>query len=150
MATALAKKPQPAVDTTSTSTPSRSTPFDPFMPPYAPGAYITDVSTTHSLLLNKYNVNAGHVLVITKVCVLYGGEDVGSKPSERRTKIFHQTSPAINQLIQNSIQMFLLHFYSLTQFPLLPQDFAPQQAPLTLTDMHAFWTVCSSHARHVW
>lgn len=38
----------------------------PFLPPFEPGIFITNLSDTHNLLFNKYCVVKNHVLVVTK------------------------------------------------------------------------------------
>jgi len=40
---------------------------NPFLPPFADGALVTEISDTHNLLLNRYNLVPRHVLVTTKV-----------------------------------------------------------------------------------
>lgn len=39
--------------------------FDPFMPPFEPGLFITELSRTHNLLFNKFMICKMHVLVTT-------------------------------------------------------------------------------------
>ena len=39
---------------------------DPFMPPYAPGLFVGEISATHVSLLNKYPVLDHHALIITR------------------------------------------------------------------------------------
>jgi ATP adenylyltransferase len=53
----LAKKP-------SLQTPS-PTFKDPFLPPFEEGLFINELSETHSLLFNKFQVCKEHVLVVT-------------------------------------------------------------------------------------
>ena len=38
---------------------------DPFMPPFEPGLFISELSETHTLLFNKFQVCNKHVLVVT-------------------------------------------------------------------------------------
>ncbi len=38
----------------------------PFLPPFEPGIFITELSETHNLLFNKYCVVKNHVLVVTR------------------------------------------------------------------------------------
>lgn len=40
--------------------------IDPFMPPYEDELFVADVSGTHSLLLNKFNVIDHHLLLVTR------------------------------------------------------------------------------------
>lgn len=53
----LAHKPQPEQ-----GMPSR----DPFLPPYDPRLFVSDVSPTHVCLLNKFNVVDHHLLIVTR------------------------------------------------------------------------------------
>ena len=39
---------------------------DPFMPPFEPGLFITELSDTHNLLFNKFCICKEHTLVTTK------------------------------------------------------------------------------------
>ena len=39
---------------------------DPFMPPFEEGLFIDELTTTHSLVFNKFSVCDNHVIVITK------------------------------------------------------------------------------------
>jgi ATP adenylyltransferase len=39
---------------------------DPFVEPFEPGAFIDEVTETHSLIFNKFSVCDQHVIVITK------------------------------------------------------------------------------------
>jgi ATP adenylyltransferase len=39
---------------------------DPFLPPYTPGQFISDISPTHALMYNSYPICDYHLLVITK------------------------------------------------------------------------------------
>ena len=39
---------------------------DPFMPPFLPGLFISDLSPTHRLLFNKFSVCKEHSLVVSK------------------------------------------------------------------------------------
>jgi len=39
---------------------------DPFAPPYEPDLYVGAISATHVVLLNKYNVLPGHLLLVTR------------------------------------------------------------------------------------
>lgn len=39
---------------------------DPFLPPYQPGLWVGDLSATHAVLLNKYNVLPHHLLIVTR------------------------------------------------------------------------------------
>lgn len=36
------------------------------MPPFEPGAFIDELTATHSLIFNKFSVSDHHVIVITK------------------------------------------------------------------------------------
>lgn len=38
---------------------------DPFLPPFEPGLFITELSETHRLIFNKFQVCKDHVLVVT-------------------------------------------------------------------------------------
>ena len=40
---------------------------DPFSPPFEPGRFITDLSSTHRLIANKYPIVKNHVLIVTSV-----------------------------------------------------------------------------------
>ena len=40
--------------------------FDPFMPPFEDGLFITDLTESHSLVFNKFSVCKEHVICITK------------------------------------------------------------------------------------
>lgn len=48
------------------SSPVGSAVNDPFMPPYERDLFVGDLSDTHAALLNKYNVLANHLLIITR------------------------------------------------------------------------------------
>lgn len=39
---------------------------DPFLPPYDPDLFVTDLTPTHICLLNKYNVVEHHALIVTR------------------------------------------------------------------------------------
>ena len=41
-------------------------PFDPFMPPFQPGLYLSELTDTHRLLFNKFCIVKEHSLVVTK------------------------------------------------------------------------------------
>lgn len=40
---------------------------NPFMPPFEPGQFITDLGKTHRLLVNKFMLAERHVLIVTKI-----------------------------------------------------------------------------------
>ncbi len=40
--------------------------FNPFLPPFQEGLFISDITEHHRLLFNKYSVCDEHVLVVTK------------------------------------------------------------------------------------
>ncbi|HYW04706.1 MAG TPA: DUF4922 domain-containing protein [Gammaproteobacteria bacterium] len=40
--------------------------FDPFRPPYQPGLWVGDLSSTHAVVLNKFNVLPQHLLLVTR------------------------------------------------------------------------------------
>ncbi|HYW92934.1 MAG TPA: DUF4922 domain-containing protein [Gammaproteobacteria bacterium] len=40
--------------------------FDPFRPPYQPGLWAGDLSATHAVVLNKFNVLPQHLLLVTR------------------------------------------------------------------------------------
>ena len=61
MLTSLAKKP-----TLKDNTNKDAKPFDPFMPPFEPGLFVSDLSTTHRLLFNKFMICKQHSLVVSK------------------------------------------------------------------------------------
>lgn len=39
---------------------------DPFLPPYEPDLFVTDLTVTHAVLLNKFPVLADHLLLVTR------------------------------------------------------------------------------------
>ena len=65
--TSLASKPTLKDSTKSTGAkPKKKVTFDPFMPPFEPGLFITEISSTHNLLFNKFMICKMHSLVTTK------------------------------------------------------------------------------------
>ena len=57
----LARKPRPSPN----DTPERAARKNPFLP-YDPDLYVADASPTHVCLLNKFNVVAHHLLIVTR------------------------------------------------------------------------------------
>ena len=62
----LAQKPSANKDTFSPLINKDNNLGDPFMAPFAQGAFIDEVTDTHSLIFNKFSVCDKHVIVITK------------------------------------------------------------------------------------
>ena len=56
----LKDKPEPTKDTFTKEM------KDPFLPPFEDGSWIAELSETHDLIFNKYNIAKSHVIVITK------------------------------------------------------------------------------------